>query len=154
MHRHIIAAGFDIDNLPERHSHRPLRRVQREHAGAVQKAGDRPIQNGGEFCGVDGFHQVMERRNVVPLGDIIGIARNENDLCVLALFPHPAGKLHAVDAGHFNVQQENIRHFIFQRKEQSLSRGKPPNLQRIRALLRPAFHKAEKILGIFRTVIT
>ena len=51
----------------------------------------------------------MQRRHVVPLGDVVRVAGDENDLHRCVLRADALGHRHAVHAAHLHVEQQKVK---------------------------------------------
>ena len=77
----------------------------------------------------DGLHKIMQRRHVVPLGNVIRVAGDEHDLHGGVFRADAPGHRHAVHAAHLHVEQQKVKVFVLVvGKEERLGGGK--DLQR------------------------
>ena len=84
-----------------------------------------PVQHGEELVFIQGLHEIVQRRHLVALGDVIRVAGDENDLNGVVALPQPFGHGDPIHAAHFNVQQQNIKvAFLGIVEEKPLGRGK------------------------------
>ena len=97
----------------------------------------------------------MQCRHLVALGNVIGVAGDENDLHRIVVPAEFLGHGHAVHGPHFNVQKENvIVPFLGIVKQKAFGRGKEVRLDFMAGCGGPTLYHIQNILPVPVRVVT
>ena len=78
---------------------------------------------------MDGLYKIVQRRHIVPLGDIVRVPGDENDLHGGVLRADALGHRHAIHAAHLDIEQKKVKILVLVvGEEERLGRGE--HLQR------------------------
>ena len=118
MNGDVILVDVQIPDFVEGNPEHLTGQLQVQTAFFLPALFQRPVENGKQLLLVYGLHQIMERRHLVALRDIIGIPGDENDL---HRFVFPADALcqrHAVHSVHLDIQKQQIEGLVLRISEQ------------------------------------
>ena len=154
MNGHVILPHIQISDVVKGNPHHFPAQLQIQAPLLPLPPFQRPVQNREQLVPADGLHEIMQRRHLVALGDIVGIPGDEDDLHRLVIPAHPLGQTHAVHGTHFDVQQQNVPVFDLRVPEQkALGGGKGGDLRPMPGLRRPILCQTGNIRPIFLRVV-
>ena len=140
--RHIVARRLRPANLPHRHAAHLPGRFEREDLSVLPQPVGGAVQHGEELLPLHGLEQVVQGRHLIAFGNVVGVARHEDDLHLLATRYLRVRQRHAVYARHFHVEQQNVRHAcLLTGEEKRFRRGKTVDLHRFPRLRGPVPRK-------------
>ena len=149
----VIALGLRPDDAVNGQPHKRVLLGQRDDVLLPPEPVSRPVQHGKELGAIDGLEQIVERLHVVAVGDIVGIAGQEDDLHVGIAPPHAFGQLYAVHSAHFDIEQQYVVAPVFIIREEIRRGGKAVYIERLSAQVRPvARHALRRVERLGRVV--
>ena len=154
MNRHIILPHVQIPDVVKGNPYHFAAQLQIQAPFLPLPLFQRPVQHREQLFPADGLHQIVQRRHLVALGDIVGIPGDEDDLHRLVVFAHPFCQTYAVHSAHFDVQQQNVPVLVLRVPEQeALGGGKGGNFRLMPGLRRPILYQTGNIRPIFLRVV-
>ena len=141
MDCHIVAEYLGISYLIYRHAHHFSADFKIQNPFVSHKLFRRAVKYGKQLFFLHGLYQIVKRRDLVALRNIIGISRYKNDLHGVVFFSQLLCHCNAVHGTHFNVQKQNIVVALLRIvKQKALGRRKCISMHGVSVVSRPAFH--------------
>ena len=113
MHGNVILPHVDIAYFIKRYAHHLPTHVQIQAALACFQPLYRAVEHAEQLFPIHGLHKVMQRRNVVPFGNIVAVSGYEYYLHGFVPRTHAPRHAHAVHAAHLNIQQQHVVSLVF-----------------------------------------
>ena len=109
MDGRVVFLHIEIADLIKRHAENLAAALERERAAVAAQLRRGAVEHLEELFLADGLYEIVQRRHVVPLGDVVRVAGDENDLHGGVLRADAPGHRHAVHAAHLDIEQQKVK---------------------------------------------